>query len=100
MGEFAVARIVYIIFASFAVEMPLENFEEEGLAKNPNLELAQWKFMLLTEQYKNDSEIKAKLLDAVKADGAYFLEDVDVNIEDLRAEANTSMPASYIANYI
>ena len=49
--------------------MPLENFEEEGLAKNPNLELAQWKFMLSTEQYKNDSDIKAKLLDAVKAGG-------------------------------
>jgi len=53
------------------VKMPLENFEEEGLEKNPNLELAQWKFMLLTEKYKNDGDIKAKLLDAVKADGMY-----------------------------
>jgi len=52
--------------------MPLENFEEEGLAKNPNLELAQWKFMLLSEQYKNDVDIKTKLLDAVKADSTYF----------------------------
>lgn len=52
--------------------MPLENFEEEGLAKNPNLELAQWKFMLLSEQYKNDGDIKTKLLDAVKADSTYF----------------------------
>jgi len=52
--------------------MPLENFEEEGLAKNPNLELAQWKFMLLTEQYKNDSDIKSKLLEAVKAGGTYI----------------------------
>jgi len=52
--------------------MPLENFEEEGLAKNPNLELAQWKFMMSTEQHKNDSDIKAKLLDAVKAGGTYF----------------------------
>jgi len=51
--------------------MPLENFEEEGLEKNPNLELAQWKFMLLTEKYKNDGDIKAKLLDAVKAGGVY-----------------------------
>ena len=25
---------------------------------------------------------------------------IDVDIEDLRAQANTSMPASYIANYI
>jgi len=52
--------------------MPLENFEEEGLAKNPNLELAQWKFMLLTEQYKNDSDIKDKLLVAIKDGGTYF----------------------------
>jgi len=49
--------------------MPLENFEEEGLAKNPNLELAQWKFMLSTEKYRNDSDTKAKLLEAVKAGG-------------------------------
>jgi len=53
--------------------MPLENFEEEGLAKNPNLELAQWKFMLLSEQYKNDSDIKGKLLEAVKAGGTCCL---------------------------
>jgi len=26
--------------------------------------------------------------------------DVDVDVEDLRAQANASMPASYIANYI
>jgi len=52
--------------------MPLENFEEEGLAKNPNLELAQWKFMLLTEQCKNDSDIKDKLLVAIKDGGTYF----------------------------
>jgi len=54
-------------------KMPLENFEEEGLAKNPDLELAQWKFLLLSEQYKNDCDIKGKLLDAVKAGGAYCL---------------------------
>ena len=53
--------------------MPLENFEEEGLAKNPNLELAQWKFILLTDQYKNDREIKAKLMDAVKTGGTVHL---------------------------
>lgn len=26
--------------------MPAENLEEQGLEKNPNLELAQWKFLL------------------------------------------------------
>ena len=61
--------MLFFISGSITFEMPLENFEEEGLAKNPNLELAQWKFMLSTEQYKNDSDIKAKLLDAVKAGG-------------------------------
>jgi len=49
--------------------MPVENFEEEGLAKNPDLELAQWKFMLLTEQHKHDADLKDKLLDAVKSGG-------------------------------
>ena len=33
--------------------MPVENLEEEGLAKNPNLELAQWKFLLSTDGEKN-----------------------------------------------
>lgn len=45
--------------------MPIENLEEEGLAKNPNLQLAQWKFLLTTETYKNDKEIKQKTLDFI-----------------------------------
>ena len=49
--------------------MPIENLEEEGLPKNPNLQLAQWKFLLTTERYKDDKEIKQKLLDFVKENG-------------------------------
>ncbi|XP_053377033.1 26S proteasome non-ATPase regulatory subunit 6-like [Mercenaria mercenaria] len=45
--------------------MPIENLEEEGLAKNPNLELAQWKFLLTTDIYKDDKEIKKKTMDFI-----------------------------------
>lgn len=51
--------------------MPIENLEEEGLAKNPNLQLAQWKFLLTTEAYKADKEIKQKTLDFIKENGKY-----------------------------
>jgi len=48
--------------------MPLENLEEEGLEKNPNLELAQTKFLLGLREHVNDVHLKTKLLDAIKAD--------------------------------
>jgi len=48
--------------------MPVENLEEEGLAKNPNLELAQWKFLLGTENYKNDLRISKNLMEVIEAD--------------------------------
>ncbi|ESP00320.1 hypothetical protein LOTGIDRAFT_200903 [Lottia gigantea] len=57
--------------------MPIENLEEEGLAKNPNLEYAQWKYLLGTEKYKNDKALAKKLQDAIKADSmAKFYEEV------------------------
>ena len=49
--------------------MPAENLEHEGLAKNPNLELAQFKFFLTLDQHKNDAAIKQKLMDAIRSDG-------------------------------
>jgi 26S proteasome regulatory subunit N7 len=54
--------------------MPLENLEEEGLEKNPNLELAQTKFLLSLPEHKNDVALKTKLLDAIKAESeiAFF----------------------------
>jgi len=48
--------------------MPLENLEEDGLEKNPNLELAQWKFLLSLKEHKDDQSLKTRLLDAIKAD--------------------------------
>lgn len=48
--------------------MPVENFEEEGLEKIPDLRLPQWAF-----QYKcdvsNKNEVKNKLMDVVTANG-------------------------------
>ncbi|XP_022212186.1 26S proteasome non-ATPase regulatory subunit 6 [Drosophila obscura] len=48
--------------------MPAENLEEQGLEKNPNLELTQTKFLLTLAEYKQDVALKAKLLDAIRAD--------------------------------
>lgn len=48
--------------------MPLENLEEEGLEKNPNLELAQTKFLLGLREHTDDAYLKTKLLDAIKAE--------------------------------
>lgn len=48
--------------------MRLENLEEEGLARNPNLELAQWRYMLTLDDHRDDAEIKKKLLKAVEDD--------------------------------
>ena len=57
--------------------MPLENLEEEGLEKNPNLELAQTKFLLSLPEHKDDPHLKNKLLDAIKAENmAPFYEEV------------------------
>lgn len=48
--------------------MPTENLEEQGLEKNPNLELAQTKFLLTLPEHKNDKALAEKLLNAIKAD--------------------------------
>ena len=48
--------------------MPLENLEEQGLARNPNLEFAQWRFMLTMNDHRGEAAIKEKLLEAIKAD--------------------------------
>lgn len=46
--------------------MPIEDLTEEGLAKNPNLELAQWKFLLTLPEYSGNQEIKVKLMKAIQ----------------------------------
>lgn len=43
--------------------MPVENLEEESLAKNPNLELAQYLFLLTIDG--NDVASKTRLLEAI-----------------------------------
>merc|ERR1712142_1291784 len=56
--------------------MPAENLEEEGLPKNPDLELAQLKFRLGQESHKNDGALKQKLMESVEKDSmAKFYED-------------------------
>lgn len=53
--------------------MPAENRQHEGLATNPNLELAQYKFYLTLDQHKNDASVKQKLMDAICSDGKVLL---------------------------
>ncbi|KAB7498233.1 26S proteasome non-ATPase regulatory subunit 6 [Armadillidium nasatum] len=48
--------------------MPSENLEEQGLERNPNLTLAQKKFLLTLPSHKNDATIKEELLNGIKED--------------------------------
>lgn len=48
--------------------MPIENLEEQGLEKNPNLELAQIKFLLSLPEHNQDKALSEKLMTAIKAD--------------------------------
>ncbi|PNF18150.1 26S proteasome non-ATPase regulatory subunit 6 [Cryptotermes secundus] len=57
--------------------MPLENLEEEGLEKNPNLELALWKFLLSLPDHSGDKKLQSKLMEAIIGDSmAPFYEEV------------------------
>lgn len=51
--------------------MPVENLEEEGLPKNPNLELAAWRFTLNNPEGKDKEDAKKKLLEAIKENGMW-----------------------------
>lgn len=48
--------------------MPIENLEEQGLEKNPKLELAQYKFLITLKENQNNVELKAKLFEEIKAE--------------------------------
>ena len=48
----------------------MEPWEEEGLAKIPNLELAQWVFQLKLKGRPNYDKVKKDLFDIIKAEGA------------------------------
>ncbi|XP_076175550.1 regulatory particle non-ATPase 7 [Ptiloglossa arizonensis] len=62
--------------------MPLEILEEDGLEKNPNLELPQTTFLLSLPENKNDPALKNKLLDAIKAENmAPFYEETCIALD-------------------
>uniref|UniRef100_A0A1B0DPZ6 26S proteasome non-ATPase regulatory subunit 6 n=1 Tax=Phlebotomus papatasi TaxID=29031 RepID=A0A1B0DPZ6_PHLPP len=57
--------------------MPAENLEEQGLEKNPNLELAQFKFLLSLPEHRSDKELQGKLMNAIRTENmAPFYEEV------------------------
>uniref|UniRef100_A0A3Q1IWJ1 26S proteasome non-ATPase regulatory subunit 6 n=1 Tax=Anabas testudineus TaxID=64144 RepID=A0A3Q1IWJ1_ANATE len=43
------------------------NLEEEGLPKNPDLRIAQLKFLLTMDGHRQDAKVKTELMDAIKA---------------------------------
>ncbi|KAJ8986151.1 hypothetical protein NQ317_005624 [Molorchus minor] len=48
--------------------MPIENLEDQGLEKNPDLELPQFKFLLTLPEYRNDRAVHSKITEAIKKD--------------------------------
>jgi 26S proteasome regulatory subunit N7 len=54
--------------------MPIEDLSDEGLPKVPNLDLAQWKFLI--SLHPNDKGLKEKLLNEIKANNMtpFYLE--------------------------
>lgn len=53
--------------------MPLENLEDEGLEKNPNLKLALWKFLLSLPDHSGDKKLQSKLLEAIVGESKSFI---------------------------
>lgn len=61
--------------------MPVENLEEEGLPKNPNLEIAQWRYTLTAPHGVNKEETATKLLNAIKENNmAPFYEEICLDL--------------------
>ena len=58
--------------------MPVENLEEEGLPKNPNLEIAQWRYTLTAPHGDNKEEIATRLLDAIKENSTFEYNNVSL----------------------
>lgn len=52
--------------------MPLENLEEEGLPKNPDLRIAQLKFLLTLDDQKQDEKVVSELMEAIKANSKWL----------------------------
>lgn len=53
--------------------MPIENLEDEGLDKNPNLLLAQWRFLLTLPDHANDAELQNQLREVIVKESEYTL---------------------------
>ena len=51
--------------------MPIDGVEEDGLPKNPDLQLMQWRFLLTVDEAMgiNKNDTWEKLLHAVKENG-------------------------------
>lgn len=52
--------------------MPIEGLDEEGLPRNPDVRLAQLRFLLTAKDLTVDKEaVKAELLAAIREHGGY-----------------------------
>lgn len=49
--------------------MPLENLEEEGLPKNPDLRIAQLRFLLSLQPQSPDPAVRQELMAAIRQHG-------------------------------
>ena len=49
--------------------MPVENLEEEGLKKIPDLEVAQLKFLLTLEEDIDRNEVKKRIIQLIEEKG-------------------------------
>lgn len=49
--------------------MPLENLEEEGLPKNPDLRIAQLRFLLSLQPQRPDPAVRQELMAAIRQHG-------------------------------
>ncbi|KAG1671606.1 26S proteasome non-ATPase regulatory subunit 6 [Nymphon striatum] len=62
--------------------MTIENLQEQSLEKNPNLQYAQWKFVLSLDEHKHDVEVKENLMSAIKENNmAPFYQEVCVDLK-------------------
>ena len=64
---------VFLSLFRYFQDMPVENLEEEGLPKNPNLDLAQWRYILAAAHGENKEEVAKKLFEAIKENGEYWV---------------------------
>lgn len=54
--------------------MPTDAIDEDGLPKNPDLQLMQWRFLLSVDDMMgiNKDAAREKLLEAIKENGLYY----------------------------